>query len=118
MKKTINIAGIDVVFKASGSTTLAYRRLFNSDIFRDIKKVQPQAESGQMDAEALETFLKIAYTMAKQGNPSIPDDIEEWLDQFEMFDIYYVLPQILELWGNNMMQIEEPKKKNEQQREN
>ena len=111
MKKTINIAGIDVVFKASGSTTLAYRRLFNSDIFKDIKKVQPQAESGEMDAEALEIFLRIAYTMAKQGDPTITDDIEEWLDQFEMFDIYYVLPEIMELWGKNMVQIENPKKK-------
>lgn len=28
---------------------------------------------------------------------------EEWLDQFDMFSIYEVLPQILELWGDNMV---------------
>ena len=43
MKKTINIAGIDVVFKASGSTTLAYRRLFNSDIFASVSSSMPPA---------------------------------------------------------------------------
>ena len=29
-------------------------------------------------------------------------DINDWLDQFDMFSIYEVLPQILELWGDNM----------------
>ena len=33
---------------------------------------------------------------------SIPSTIEEWLDQFDMFSIYEVLPQILELWGDNV----------------
>ena len=111
MKKTINISGIDVVFKASGSTTRVYRKLFNRDIFKDIKRIQPLAETGELDAEALETFQNIAYTMAKQGDNTITDDPDEWLDQFEMFDIYLVLPELLELWGNNVMQLETPKKK-------
>ena len=29
--------------------------------------------------------------------------IDDWLDQFEMFSIYEVLPEILELWGSNLV---------------
>ena len=32
----------------------------------------------------------------------IPASIDDWLDQFDMFSIYEVLPQILELWGDNL----------------
>ena len=41
----------------------------------------------------------IAYVMAKHADPSIPDTPEEWLDGFNTFSIYQVLPQIIELWG-------------------
>ena len=41
--------------------------------------------------------------MAYHADNSIPASIEEWLDQFDMFSIYEVLPQILELWGDNLM---------------
>ena len=34
----------------------------------------------------------------------------QWLDQFEMFSIYEVLPEILELWGSNMITDIESKK--------
>ena len=40
--------------------------------------------------------------MAYHADHTIPADIDEWLDQFDMFSIYEVLPQILELWGENM----------------
>ena len=40
--------------------------------------------------------------MAYHADNSIPSTIEEWLDQFDMFSIYEVLPQILELWGDNV----------------
>ena len=39
----------------------------------------------------------------KYADHSIPDNIDDWLDQFEMFSIYEVLPEILELWGSNLV---------------
>ena len=47
-------------------------------------------------------FENVAYIMAYHADNSIPSTIEEWLDQFDMFSIYEVLPQILELWGDNV----------------
>jgi len=31
--------------------------------------------------------------MHKHGDLNQPDDINEWLDQFETFDIYEILPE-------------------------
>ena len=36
--------------------------------------------------------------------------VDDWLDQFEMFSIYEVLPEILELWGTNLITDVESKK--------
>ena len=39
-------------------------------------------------------------------NPKEPipaKGIDDWLDQFEMFSIYEVLPEILALWGTNLI---------------
>ena len=48
--------------------------------------------------------------MAYHADNSIPANIDDWLDQFEMFSIYEVLPQILELWGQNMITDVQAKK--------
>ena len=52
----------------------------------------------------------IAYIMAKHANPGIPDTPEEWLDEFNTFSIYQVLPKIIELWGLNVKVDVEAKK--------
>ena len=47
--------------------------------------------------------MNIAGAMAYHADHSIPDNIDDWLDQFEMFSIYEILPEILELWGSNLV---------------
>jgi len=59
---------------------------------------------------SLEMFENIAYIMAKHADPSIQDTPEEWLDEFNMFSIYQVLPKIIELWGLNVKVDVEAKK--------
>ena len=48
--------------------------------------------------------------MALHADKSVPASIEEWLDGFEMFSIYQVLPEILSLWGENLKTEVSPKK--------
>ena len=43
--------------------------------------------------------------MDYHADHSIPGTIDDWLDEFEMFSIYQVLPEILELWGANTENI-------------
>ena len=39
--------------------------------------------------------------MAYHADRSIAGNIDDWLDQFEMFSIYEILPEIIELWWAN-----------------
>lgn len=115
MERIISVGNKAVGFKATASTVKRYREKFNKDLFRDIQKLIPSMNKGELVAEDLECFMNIAYIMAWQYEHSIPEDPNDWLDEFEMFDIYIVLPQIIELWGLNAEQIENPKKKVEVQ---
>lgn len=115
MEKIISVGGKEVGFKATASTTKRYREKFNRDLFKDIRILMPNMESGSLGISDLECFQNIAYIMAWQYDNTIPTDPDEWLDQFEMLDIYLVLPQIIELWGLNVQQLETPKKKVETQ---
>ena len=59
-------------------------------------------DASTLDTFSLEMFENIAYVMAKHADTNIPDTQEEWLDGFNTFSIYQVLPQLIELWGLNV----------------
>jgi hypothetical protein len=112
MEKTINIDGRDVKFKATAATIRNYRALFGRDLLMDFQKLQDARSSGDtLTVESLLIFENMAYTMAKQADPSIPDTADEWLDGFGMFSIYVVLPQIVELWQLSNLPTATSKKK-------
>ena len=115
MEKIISIGSKDVGFKATATTVKRYREKFNKDLFKDIQNLIPKVNDQSLGANELECFMNIAYIMAWQYDHSIPEDPDDWLDQFEMFDIYMILPQIIELWALNTEQLEKPKKKVEAQ---
>ncbi len=55
--------------------------------------------------------------MAKHADLSIPDTSEEWLDEFNTFSIYQVLPKLIELLGLNVKTDVEAKKTRSTERE-
>ena len=119
MIKTIEIDGKQVPFKASAAIPRIYRVKYGRDIFKDLMKLQKAlnentADDSNLDLFSLETFENIAYLMAKHADPSLPDTAEEWLDEFSVFSIYQVLPEIVALWGMNV-QTQSTAKKNETQ---
>ena len=64
-----------------------------------------------MDVFSLELFENISFIMARHADPKgVPDTAEEWLDGFNVFSIYQVLPELLDLWGVNLAQTVESKK--------
>lgn len=117
LEKTLKVNGKDVKFKSSAAVLRIYRTKFGRDIFEDLMKLEASlADSDQkasrIPVENLELFENVAYAMAYSADPEgVPEDIGEWLDQFEIFSIYEILPQILELWGNNLATTVEGKKK-------
>ena len=117
IEKTLTIGDREVKFKSSASIPRIYRARFGRDIFRDLHELQRSVDSGNSEAsdipiENLEIFENVAYIMARHADPeNTPENIDEWLDQFEMFSIYEILPEILDLWGSNMQTSVDSKKK-------
>lgn len=108
LKKTINVGGKEVAFRSSATIPRLYRAKFKRDIFKDLAKLEKSYEGAQAEGEEfaiddLEIFENVAYIMAYHADHTIPADIDEWLDQFDMFSIYEVLPEILALWGTNLI---------------
>lgn len=112
IEKIIQIDNKEVRFKSSATIPRLYRLKFKRDIFKDLSKLETtyKAENNRLEIGDLEIFENVAYIMAFHADNSIPSTIEEWLDDFEMFSIYEVLPQILDLWGQNLMTDIESKK--------
>lgn len=113
--KKVEIDGKQVPFKASAAIPRIYRIKFNRDIYKDLRSLEKAVGDGDernsnLDLFSLEMFENIAYVMAKHADPSIPDTPEEWLDAFNTFSIYQVLPSIIELWGLNVQTDVESKK--------
>lgn len=118
--RTVEIAGKQVSFKASAAIPRLYRIKFGRDIFKDLISLKGLVQSseeggGSLSNADLEIFENVAYLMAKHADPAQPDSIDDWLDQFDMFAIYEVLPVILELWTANIATQVETKKKFERQ---
>ena len=107
IEKTAIICGKDVTFKSSAAIPRLYRMKFRRDIFRDLSKLEKSYKdrddgTKELEIEDLEIFENVAYIMAFHADPTIPGTIDEWLDEFDMFSIYEILPEILELWGSNL----------------
>lgn len=121
--KTIEISGIPCTFKSSAAIPRMYRFKFRRDIFVDLKRLDDEMkrqkkpkgseeseEENNFSPELLEIFENVAYIMHLHGDPSQPKDIDEWLEQFDTFDIYIVLPELLELWNLGTEQMSVAKK--------
>ena len=116
IQKNITIDGIDVPFKASAAVPRLYRLKFRRDIYQDFAALQKSVgekteDSSALDIESLEVFENIAYIMAKHAHPDqVPDTPDEWLENFNTFSIYQILPQLIELWGLNVQTEVEARK--------
>ncbi len=113
--KQVEIDGKQVPFRASAAIPRIYRIKFGRDIYKDLSSLEKAVGKGDeknsnLDLFSLEMFENIAYVMAKHADPSIPDTPEEWLDEFNTFSIYQILPQLIELWGLNIKTDIESKK--------
>lgn len=114
--QNIIIDGREVPFRASAAIPRIYRTRFRRDIFRDLDRLMAaiqdkDPENSALDIGSLEVFENIAYIMAKYADPNVPSTPEAWLDGFNTFSIYEVLPQIVALWGINVETQVESKKK-------
>lgn len=126
MQKILEIEeGRSLNFKASAFSPIMYNRLFpGRDFLKDMDALQDahdnKGDSFQMSD--YEHFARIAYLFAYQGLAPTPrqtqeqkefleqyPDAWEWIDSFNTFSIYQILPEIIELWHKNEKQISQSK---------
>ena len=114
--KKIEIDGQMVEFRASAAVPRLYRIKFGRDIYKDLRSLEKSVddgneESSSLDLFSLEMFEDLAWLMARHADPAkVPDSPEEFLDQFNTFSIYQILPQLIELWGLNVQTEVESRK--------
>ena len=116
IRACIEIDGQQVDFRASAAVPRLYRIKFGRDIYKDLRSLEKSVgdndeESSSLDLFSLEMFENIAYIMAKHAHPDqVPDTPDEWLENFNTFSIYQILPQLIELWGLNVQTEVEARK--------
>lgn len=117
MEKIIDVGGVSVKLKTNAGLLRRYRKQTGRDLIIDINAITQAAAEAEDDfslpVDVLEKFEDISYCMAKYGDPTQPDDIDTWLEQFETFDIYQILPHIISLWNLDQQTTTEVKKNKE-----
>ena len=117
MDQIINIDNKEVKFRATARTPRLYRALTGRDMIKDMNRLKRSYENKQenddeLDVIDLQIFEDVAYVMARHATPDMAEKTaDDWLDTFDMFSVYVVLPKILELWKINTKTTSEAKKK-------
>lgn len=96
--------------RSFGSGAILFPR--NKDLRQLEKSVgENDEDNSNLDLFSLEMFEDLAWLMARHADPAkVPDSPEEFLDQFNTFSIYQILPQLIELWGLNVQTEVESRK--------
>lgn len=117
MIKTLTVGDKEVKFKTSAAVLYLYRREYGRDLLVDMAKIEAglhknEDGSSTLPIENLQIFEEMAYIFAKHADPeNVPDDIVEWLDQFETFDIFQIFPEIISMWTAEQKTTSKLKKK-------
>ena len=122
MDKVIRIDDKDVKFRATARTPRLYRVIIGRDMiidmnqlankYRKVNKAKKNGDNLSFTSKELQIFEDAAYVMARHASPDIEQQTaDDWLDSFNMFSIYEVLPHLLELWGLNQKTTSTAKKK-------
>lgn len=127
MDRIIKVDDQDVKFRATARTPRLYRALIGRDMIRDMNQLriaynkavsvsedasEEEIQDAQMSAVDLEIFENVAYIMARHADPDMFEKSpDEWLDKFDMFSVYKILPELLKLWHLNTATTSQPKKK-------
>lgn len=123
--------GRTVTFRASALTPHVYKKVLGRDFFKDLEDFSRMEELSKsidqneerndetktaapaelnLETKDYDAFMRMAYCMAYQGagdrearNQFINKypDMWEWLDSFQTFSLFKILPVIVELWGAN-----------------
>lgn len=114
MEKLIKIGNEEILFRSTGATPIIYRNAFHKDMLIDLQSIQRQISDapdedwmGSIDTTIL---FQMAYAMSGAYQKQI--DYYDWLDKFDLFDMVDALFDILSMWTESTVTIDngmEPK---------
>ena len=122
---TGNIVGVATAIVAGGpgalfwmwlaallGTATKYAECLLAVKYRKVNEAKKNGDNLSFTSKELQIFEDAAYVMARHATPDIEQQTaDDWLDSFNMFSIYEVLPHLLELWGLNQKTTSTAKKK-------
>ena len=107
MEKTIRIDGKEVRLRATAALPIRYKAQFGRDLFADIFKMEPALNNKDFSKLDTLVFYDLIWLMAKNANPNIPD-LEEWLEQFDVFPVEDVFSVCMEMLAVLMKSKKKP----------
>lgn len=118
MRKTLNFNGKSVNLECNAATPLVGKRIFNIDFLQFFQK-----SNDIEDAERIDKFERVAFTMAMQAEEGTKgamakteDDFIDWLAEFDFQEIMQnVLKEAASLWTDTQSPASVPKKESGQQ---
>ena len=128
METVVKIDGKEMKLKTSAALPRLYRLLLGREIFVDMHNMtsifsrvaaaaadkKKEAPTQQEQLEALTMLENITFVMNKHGDPSQPNTVEAWLEQFGEEDALAnagVLGTVVSLWNHETETTAEEKKK-------
>jgi hypothetical protein len=111
MYREITVGTQSIPMKATASTPIRYRMVFNQDLISEFQSIESDASL------AIDTISKLAFIMASAADPSVDmsalnmEKYMNWLEQFEPFDLTNASDQIVDVYMGNMGTKSEDKKK-------
>ena len=134
MEKIIRIGGKDCRMKNSAALPRLYRSLLNREVFEDMgvitdvlapkdekeekgKKIDLSTATSE-ELTALGYVEDLAFVMHKHGDPTQPNTVEAWLEQFDdPAAVFNVVFEILTLWNSGIVRTSDAQKKTGQSTE-
>ena len=101
LKATNAVAPVEPAEDADDETVAQY--------LLELAAYEAATQDAQLSVLDLEIFEDVAYIMARHYDPTIPSTAEEWLERFDVFSVYEILPKILKLWNLQQKTTSSPK---------
>ena len=120
MESKVIINEKEIGLKMSAAIPRIYRQKHNEDIIVAMNAMQERLMSLPLKERAFnadeENMLEtLAHACHKHADPNQPDDVVEWLSQFEVSELDKILFEIIKLWNEDNVQLSTAKKKTEEQ---
>lgn len=119
MEQMINISGRETGFRASALTPKLYRTQTGRDLLLDMQRMTRAIQGNGGSMETLAMLDDFAYCLARQyakaHGQEIEDTADEWLDQFELLDVYSIYPDLVQLWATSSRTTSTAKKNSPRQ---